>query len=459
MAVLTVIVVAVVLAAAVWWPYSTGRLNGVICGGACGAEYISAPAEVGARPPAVAELSSAAPSAIDAAAVRGALSSLLTRRESLGSRVGVAVSDLSGSMVQLGVTEGLVPASTTKLLSGFAALRLIDPQTRFVTHADLDGDRVILVGGGDPYLVTARGRKPSPVQQADLRTLARRTAAALQALGATRVSIGFDDSLFTGPDFSPAWEPKYRGEVVAPIRALWVEQGVHKGRIDADPSRVAAERFAGELRAAGITVAGAPTRVEAPPLSTRLADVRSATLAQIVENVELSSDNEGAEVIARHAGLAAGRGASFAGAVEAIMGQLEAFEIDTTGVHLDDGSGLSRRNRIPPSVLVRVLALAGSSPKNARLLAFLPVAHVSGSLAGRLSRDPLAWGMVRAKTGTLTGVHSLAGMVTTRDGHVLAFAVIADATPADDARAQAAIDAIAGALAACDCGSASPAGN
>lgn len=458
MAVLTLIVVAAVLATAVWWPYSTGRLNGVICGGACGAEYISAPADLAARRPVAAERGPAAPSVIDAAAVRMALSPLLTQR-SLGPRVGVAVSDLSGSLVQLGVTGGLTPASTTKILSGFAALRVLDPQTRFATHADLDGDRVILVGGGDPYLVTARGPNSSPVEQADLRTLARRTAAALQVLGAERVSLGFDDSLFTGPDFNPAWEAKYRGEVVSPIRALWVEQGVHAGRIDADPGRVAAERFAGALRAAGITVTGEPARVGSPPLTTRLAEVRSATLAQIVENVEVYSDNEGAEVIARQAALAAGREASFAGAVNTVMGQLEAFELDAAGVHLDDGSGLSRRNRIPPSVLVRVLALAGNSAKNARLLAFLPVAHVSGSLAGRLGREPLAWGMVRAKTGTLTGVHALAGMVTTRDGHVLAFAVIADATSANDARAQAAIDAIAGALAACDCGSASPAGN
>ena len=49
-----------------------------------------------------------------------------------------------------------VPASTTKVLTSFAALSLIDPQTRFATRVVRSGDQIVLVGGGDPYLAVKR---------------------------------------------------------------------------------------------------------------------------------------------------------------------------------------------------------------------------------------------------------------------------------------------------------------
>ena len=59
-------------------------------------------------------------------------------------------------------------------------------------------------------------------------------------------------------------------------------------------------------------------------------------------------------------------------------------------------------------------------------------------------------GTVRAKTGTLLGVHALAGTVVTTDGRLLAFAVVADGS-GSDAAAEAALDEFAAALAACGC--------
>ena len=59
--------------------------------------------------------------------------------------------------------------------------------------------------------------------------------------------------------------------------------------------------------------------------------------------------------------------------------------------------------------------------------------------------------MVRAKTGTLTGVNSLAGLVVDADGRLLAFAFIADQTQPIATRPSGALDRIAAALAACGC--------
>jgi D-alanyl-D-alanine carboxypeptidase/D-alanyl-D-alanine-endopeptidase (penicillin-binding protein 4) len=458
MAVVRGLAATALLAVGLWWPYSTGHFNGLICGEPCGAQYISAPDAMRSHRPAALSPIVAAPSSMNPRAVRAALSAALAHAP-LGAHAGVAVGDLSGGVTQLGDTGGLVPASTVKLLTGFAALRLLDPQSRFVTRAELDGQRVILVGGGDPYLTTGRAPGAGRVERADLGTLARRTAAALRVLGERRVSLGYDDSMFTGPGFNEAWETRYRPHVVTPIGALWAEQGVHNGRVDGNPAREAAERFAVELRRAGIEVSAGLSQLTAPPVATRLAAVRSATVAQIVQNVELYSDNEGAEVLGRHVALAAGRPASFAGAAQAIVAQMVAANIDADGLRLDDASGLSRHDRIPPAVLVRVLAQAARLPDAAGLLADLPVAHVSGSLAGRFDAEPGSWGLLRAKTGTLAGVHALAGLVTTRDGQLLAFSVMADATASNDAIVVAGLDAVAGALADCDCGSTSPLGN
>lgn len=451
MAVVTSLVVTLLLAGGAGWLYDTGRLNRLICAGPCGAQYASAPRGLDSLHPRAVGADAPLPSSMNPAAVTAALAPVLARAR-LGGHVGMAVSDLSGHLVRLGASDGFLPASTTKLLTGFAALRTLKPQHRFVTRAALDGDRVVLIGGGDPYLASAHSRNAPRVEHADLRTLARRTATALRVLDERSVSIGYDDSLFSGPAFNPAWDPGYlRDAVVSPIGALWADQGVHGDRVDADPARYAAERFAAELRRQGLRVAAGTPRVRVPPNVTDVASVRSATVAEIVENVELYSDNEGAEVLARQAALASGGKPSFKGAVHAVLGQLSAAGIDTRAVALVDGSGLSRADRIPPSVLTQVVVRAARTPDAAALLADLPVAQVSGSLAGRFRRQPAAWGMVHAKTGTLTQVHALSGLVTTRDGQLLAFTAMADSTPPDRSVAEAWLDALAGALAACAC--------
>jgi D-alanyl-D-alanine carboxypeptidase/D-alanyl-D-alanine-endopeptidase (penicillin-binding protein 4) len=83
----------------------------------------------------------------------------------------------------------------------------------------------------------------------------------------------------------------------------------------------------------------------------------------------------------------------------------------------------------------------------------LPVAGFTGSLADRFLQAPRGRGLVRAKTGTLSGVSGLAGIATDREGTPLVFAVLADRIrlPATlDARA--ALDDATSALAACRCG-------
>jgi D-alanyl-D-alanine carboxypeptidase/D-alanyl-D-alanine-endopeptidase (penicillin-binding protein 4) len=183
--------------------------------------------------------------------------------------------------------------------------------------------------------------------------------------------------------------------------------------------------------------------------------VSSAPLDQVVERVLEVSDNEAAEVLFRHVGLATRDDGSSAAAQSGVAQILGEHGVDLRGSVLYDGSGLSRENRIDPRLLVDVLQTASSAaePDLRPIVTGLPVAGFTGSLAYRFEDgDPRGRGRVRAKTGTLTGVSSLAGLANDIDGDVLVFVLIADKVRlADTLDARDALDDAAAALGACRC--------
>jgi D-alanyl-D-alanine carboxypeptidase/D-alanyl-D-alanine-endopeptidase (penicillin-binding protein 4) len=153
--------------------------------------------------------------------------------------------------------------------------------------------------------------------------------------------------------------------------------------------------------------------------------------------------------------VAAGRPASFEGAAAAVRETLARAGVPLGATVLHDGSGLSRDNAVPPAVLTRLLALAASPghPELRPVLTGLPVAGFTGTLQDRYSSaagSHDAAGLVRAKTGTLNGVNTLAGLVVDRDGRLLAFALMAGGG-SDAFSVRAALDRIAVRVAACGC--------
>ena len=187
-----------------------------------------------------------------------------------------------------------------------------------------------------------------------------------------------------------------------------------------------------------------------------LAEVESAPLEQVVQWVLEMSDNEGAEVLFRHVALATDRPGSFVGGSAAVRDVLADLGIDTTGQRILDGSGLSRDDRVAAETLLAVVGAAADEdhPELRPVAVDLPVAGFTGSLTYRFATgDDAGLGRVRAKTGTLTGVHGLAGTTTDLDGTVLSFAVVADRVKVENTLdARATIDEIAAALAGCSCG-------
>ena len=452
-ALLVVVVAVVLVAVSLRVAWTRGSLNGLICGGECGPEAVAPPvglrsATVGDR--GIERFEGTGPST---AAVRKAVASALKNTDALGARVGVAVAPVTSDSADVAVREGpeaLAPASTTKLLTSFAALTAIDPQHRFATRVVRDGSRLTLVGGGDPYLVRRRAKGAPRVERAQLSVLATRTASALKKAGVEKVSLRHDTSLFSGPAASTAWEKDYvPSGVVTRIGSLWIDEGrLSSGGRSDDPAQDAADAFAAELASHGIDVSDGSEEADAPSGSQEVARVESATLAQVVESLVVTSDNEAAEVVLRHVGLAEGEPGSFAGGTKAVEKVLGDAGIGVKGLVLTDGSGLSRRNRIAPSTLALVVALATTHPRTSSLVTDLPVGGFSGTLKNRFADAGVARGSVRAKTGTLTGVHAIAGLVTTRSGAPLAFAVMTDATKdINPFVTQAALDDLAVALA------------
>lgn len=417
--------------------------------------------EAGTPPPVAAPLGTAG--RVDPVRVRQALRPYL-RDKDLGKHTVFAVGGPDGQVwFDNGGRNGAdtaIPASTMKLLTGAAAIESLGADTTFTTrvvHGETPRD-IVLVGGGDPYLVRETPDATDYPLPADIVTLAEETAEGLAEDGRRSVRLSFDDSLFTGPTESPHWPASYVDEfVVAPITSLWVDQGDLEDRwgLADDPSREAALAFAAELRKLGVKVTGTPRRTTAPEAAAELASVESPPVWQVVDRVIAISDNEGAEVLAHHVGLAEGFGASFAGGVRGVRTVLRRLGVPLRGAAIRDGSGLSRENLLSATTLLSVMEVAADAehPELRAVLTGLPVAGFTGSLGGRLSKsDPAGKGRVRAKTGTLSNVHGLAGITTDLDGNVLTFVFLTDTVQlVDTLDARATLDDLAAALAACHC--------
>ena len=240
--------------------------------------------------------------------------------------------------------------------------------------------------------------------------------------------------------------------VIAPVTALMSDQGRVSPDGDsreADPAAAAAERFAELLADRGIDVRGevAPAIAAA---DEPVAEVRSSPMADLVERMLRDSDNQLAESLGRLAAIAQGEPGSFAGMASALEQAAANRSVDLGQAAIFDASGLARPDTLPPESLVEALHAASLEPQLASVISGLAVSGFDGTLADRFTVGGLrdAAGLVRAKTGTLTGISAEAGIATTCDGGLVAFAFVADDV-GDTEAARSALDAAAAALTTC----------
>ncbi|WKV72654.1 D-alanyl-D-alanine carboxypeptidase/D-alanyl-D-alanine-endopeptidase [Streptomyces sp. PCS3-D2] len=433
---------------------SWSRTGGADHGGAAGAERLpqaapSAPGVLAAVGPGVPQGQAAA--AAPAGTLAARLGPLLAD-PALGTvRTASVVDTATGQVLyESGARTAMTPASTVKIATAAAVLAALGPEHRIRTTVvpGAAPGQIVLVGGGDPSL-TAKRKNPAGAG-GSLVVLAADAAQALKAAGTDTVTLGYDDSLYSGPVRHPIGvNPN-----IAPVTALAADEGRPddsvSGPVDRtdDPAGAAARAFGALLAERGITVTGEPARARPAAGVQPLAVTRSAPVAGLVERMLTNSDNDIAEALARQTALASGRPASFEGAEKAVTERLAALGIDTSGSRFADGSGLSRADKVSASLLTGLLTKAADPqhPELRPVLTGLPVAGFTGTLRARNAGTSPAAGLVRAKTGTLTGVNSLSGTVVDPAGRLLAFAFLTANSPGPQG-AEKGLDKLAAAVA------------
>ncbi len=258
---------------------------------------------------------------------------------------------------------------------------------------------------------------------ADLNALAR----AIRTAGISRIagSVLGDESLFDARRMVEGWKASFYIDESPPLSALIVDRARYLGHVSREPALAAALLFRDALRRAGVRVLGGVDVAESPSDAVSVASVHSPTLARIVEQMDLESDNFTAELLLKQLGLLQStRGTSTAGA-QTVMRLLGADGIPLTGVRIVDGSGLSQLDRLTADALVAIVRTMWNDPQlRPVLLRALPVAGVSGTLHDRMRTPPLR-GNVRAKTGTTSQASALTGLVRDR----FAFAIVQNGHP------------------------------
>lgn len=219
-----------------------------------------------------------------------------------------------------------------------------------------------------------------------------------------------------------------RGTIPANRQAFTI-----KGAIP-DPAYLAAYQLFEHLQNSGIVINGESLSVfstDEPQKRTRILDIISPTLAQLVHVINQKSQNLYTEVLLLHLGLTENEASTDAGC-SMVKSFWEKKLMPAGGMFLHDGSGLSRSNGMTAgqfSFLLRYMA--GQSEHYPVFKASLPVAGGSGNLSGFATGAPHANNLA-AKSGSMSRVINYAGYFTTNSGREVAFVVMVnnfDTTP------------------------------
>jgi serine-type D-Ala-D-Ala carboxypeptidase/endopeptidase (penicillin-binding protein 4) len=253
---------------------------------------------------------------------------------------------------------------------------------------------------------------------------------------------------------------------------LWGEMpvddpGANEALAIEDPAAFASELFRSLLEKRGITIYGTdrthhtelarlstfsvtataeargggdPSR--AMPLNPLvLASYDSRPLIEDIRVINKVSQNLHAEILLRLLGREKGTAATVDSGLEVVRGFLTRAGIPNDQYLFYDGSGLSRQNLVTPHAVVALLEYASHQPWGKAFRDTLPVSGIDGSLADRM-KGTSAQGRVHGKTGSLGGVKTLSGYLTTDHGEDIAFAILTNNFNVPAKKVTDAIDAI-----------------
>ena len=363
-----------------------------------------------------------------------------------------AVTDSTGELLWSRLAEQPVaPASVQKILTATVAWRVLGPNFRFVTTVKADtAGNVWLVGGGDPTLTRAPGNNYYD-SESSLAELSEQTVIGVREKNLpVPHTLHIDTSRYEAfREWDESWRPgSWALGYVAPVTSLMVDGDrdspvLRLGARSTDPASRARVWFSEALAQRGmIFSAFAPA---SPAQGIEVARVESAPLPELLRIMLEDSDNSLAEAMAREVALASGT----TDINEALVNALGLGAEDREGLFLRDGSGLSPLNQIPASLVVRVLSEWVTTPERVPLLNSLAIAGETGSLQRRFGGDSSVRGIVKAKTGSIAGVRSLAGIFDDEEGNSIVFSLNVSGPRVSD-RDRDSLDALTEAL--YDCG-------
>lgn len=323
------------------------------------------------------------------------------------SQVGMMVYDLDADSAIYCHNERQLmrPASTMKLLTAITAIDKLGGSYQFktdlcytgeVTDGTLSGN-IYCVGGFDPRFNID-----------DMRAFVE----SIRKMGVDTIrgTIYADKSMKDEAQYGEGWCWDDDNPTLSPLLV---------GRKD-----VFIDRFVQELREAGIVV-DAFTGQGRKPDDAFCICRRFHTIDQVLMRMLKESDNLYAESMFYQIGAASGSQPATAHSARSVMNRLiKKVGLDPKRYNIADGSGLSLYNYVTAELEVRLLRYAFKNNNiYLHLHPSLPQAGTDGTLRKRMT-SPFTQGNVYAKTGTLSGISSLAGYCTAANGHRLAFAII-----------------------------------
>lgn len=322
------------------------------------------------------------------------------------------------------ISTPMIPASNTKLFTTAAALYYmgIDYKVETTLYSTdknirdgvINGD-LYIKGHGNPFFNTD-----------DLRKLADE----LIDKGIERITgnVYGDESFFDDEYLRNDWIEGEGSAQLAPVSALSLNGNMTtvKRKVRrryrtvsapvSNPARHTAQVLFDILIGKGVKIGGGSGVGITPEKSVEIA-THYLPLSAVLSRTNKRSDNFGAECLFKMVGAAATQSqgnATFAN--QAILGFLKDNGIFVKGTKIADGSGLSRQNNVSTLQIVRLLEfMYVDIERYEQYITTLSIAGVDGTLRGRMHGTD-GEGNFRGKTGTLNGISTVAGYLTTRDG-------------------------------------------
>ena len=345
-------------------------------------------------------------------------------------------------------------ASVMKTVTAAAALKFIGTTdsyraTTTVLRDPAHPGTIILRGGGDVTLTRLSGEmnplnnllhkstyffnSQTPAKLMDLASEVESSYGNVEPI----TKIILDDSFFAGKAWNPNWASYHLGAGNAsPITGLMVDAArvnpdqsdpKYKGARVKDPTMQTGTLFKQWLVAQSVNASGAVlVKGKTPSGAEEITNVQSTTMTNWIKHALLISDNAETEVIARHTILAMGLKNDYR-SVQAMGRRLfTSLGLSSRAAKkliMKDASGLSQGNRVTPKLIATLMKAAANPDSEVSPLKALMETSNQGTLAGRLRGIPQ--GSLRAKTGFISGLYSLSGIITTPENHTIVFAIFA----------------------------------